>query len=39
MNIALKEAEETLYWLELLSESNYLETERAQKGITSVKKS
>ena len=25
MNIALKEAEETLYWLELLHESNYLD--------------
>ena len=28
MNIALKEAEETCYWLELLHESNYLD-ERA----------
>ena len=26
MNIALKEAEETLYWLELLHESDYIET-------------
>ena len=26
MNIALKEAEETLYWLELLHESEYIET-------------
>ena len=26
MNIALKEAEETLYWLELLHESGYIET-------------
>ena len=25
MNIALKEADETLYWLELLHESGYLE--------------
>lgn len=27
LNIALKEAEETLYWLELLSESGYVEAE------------
>ena len=26
MNISLKEAEETLYWLELLHESGYIET-------------
>ncbi|MBQ9913245.1 MAG: four helix bundle protein, partial [Clostridia bacterium] len=25
-NISLKEAEETLYWLELLHESNYIDT-------------
>ena len=32
MNIALKEAEETCYWLELLHESEYLD-ERAFKSI------
>lgn len=26
MNLSLKEAEETLYWLELLHESDYIET-------------
>lgn len=32
MNIALKEAEETCYWLELLYESGYLD-ERAFKSL------
>ena len=27
MSIALKEADESLYWLELLSESNYISSE------------
>lgn len=27
LNISLKETDETLYWLELLHESNYIETE------------
>ncbi len=30
MSIALKEANETAYWLELLQETNYLTTEEAE---------